>query len=125
MRSHAAGEYGQPSSPRATSAVTRLDEPVTIGKREFAYACDIELHSLAPFRDGVVLADLVARLEVFPDERSWSVRMRRPLLALPAKDARLIAKELAALARPVDETIDDYVAWVARVTNETKAAQRS
>jgi hypothetical protein len=92
-----------------TSAVTRLDEPIAIGNREFSYACDIELDSLAPFRKGVILADLVPRLEVFPDERSWSARMRRPLLVLPAKDARLIAKELAPLARPVEETIHDYV----------------
>jgi hypothetical protein len=102
-----------------TSAPARLDEPVAIGDREFAYACDIGLKSLAPFRDGVVLADLVPRLEVFPDERSWSVRLRRPLLALTAKDARLIDKELVPLTRPVEETVDEYVDWVARVTHAT------
>jgi hypothetical protein len=101
----------------ATSAVTRLDRPILIGDRQFTYACDIELKSLAPFREGVVLAEYVPRLEVFPDQRSWSARMRRPLLPMTPKDALLISKELAPVTRPVQETIDDYVTWVARVTS--------
>jgi hypothetical protein len=99
----------------AREAPTRLAKPICIGEREFSSACDIELKSLAPFREGVVLADLVARLEVFPDERSWSARLRRPLLAIPRKDAGLIAKELALVACPVEETIDRYTQWLHRV----------
>jgi hypothetical protein len=99
----------------AKEAPTRLAKPISIGGRVFSYACDIELRSLAPFREGVVLADLVRRLEVFPDQRSWSARMRRPLLALSARDARLIAKEVAPIARPVGEAIDGYREWLQRV----------
>jgi hypothetical protein len=96
-------------------ATTRLVKPISIGQREFSLVCDIALKSLAPFREGVVLAELVPRLEVFTDKNSWSVRMRRPLLPLPAKDVRLVVKELAGIARPVDETIGQYTHWLKRV----------
>jgi hypothetical protein len=119
------GCYNNPTRDRgrvigeaeAKEAPTRLAGPIAIGGREFAFACEIELKSLTPFREGVVLADLVPKLQVFPDERSWSARMRRPLLPLTPKDARLISKELAPIARAVEDTIEDYVNWVARVTS--------
>ncbi|MEU3145271.1 hypothetical protein [Streptomyces sp. NPDC006999] len=52
--------------------------------------------------------DLAPRLEVFPDERSWSVRMRRASLPLPPADAHLLTRELRPLLGPRSERLADY-----------------
>ena len=87
-----------------------LRQPVAIADQEFTHDCQIDLKSLAPFREGVVIADLVDQLDVFPDSRTWSFRLRRPLLALPKPDVALIDRELRHVARPVEETLGDYLA---------------
>src|SRR5437868_115819 len=45
-----------------------------------------------------------------PDSRTWSFRLRRPLLALPKPDVALIDRELRRVARPVEETLGEYLA---------------
>src|SRR4051812_27138171 len=59
----------------ATSAVTDLDTAVHLAGRDFPLGCDLQIERLAPLREGVELAPLVARLRVFPDPASWSVRL--------------------------------------------------
>jgi hypothetical protein len=95
------------------SELRALPEPLLIGEREFAYTCDLELESLAPFRQGVVIANLVSDLKTFPDASTWSFKLRRPLLPLEPADATLIGRKLARLVGPPDETIDDYLEWIA------------
>ncbi|MEV0691564.1 hypothetical protein [Streptomyces sp. NPDC050388] len=63
-----------------TSSVEMLPEPVVFGERRFTSGCTLRFEGLAPMREGLVLAELVPRLEAFPDPRSWSVRMRRASL---------------------------------------------
>jgi hypothetical protein len=112
------GCFGNPTRDRGrvigeagvTSALRRRREPMEITEQQFTHDCQIELKSLAPFREGVVIADLVDQLEAFPDRRSWSFRLRRPLLPLPRPDVALIARELRRVARPVEETVADYLA---------------
>lgn len=82
-----------------TSPVTAYDEAVEIAGREFTRGGGIEVHSLAPVGDGVELAPLVPRLEAFPSSNRWGIRLRRPLPELPAADADLLRRHLAALAR--------------------------
>jgi hypothetical protein len=77
--------------------------------REFTHECEIALKSLAPFRQGVELAHLVEELEIFPDKPSWSVRLRRPLVPLPPRDAMRIALELGKVARSPGIVLDDYM----------------
>lgn len=74
---------------RATiaSPVRVLDEPVAFNERSYSEGCRLEVSGLAPFREGLVLRDLVPRLSVFPDPATWSVRMRRASLTLPPADA--------------------------------------
>ncbi|MCC2265542.1 MULTISPECIES: hypothetical protein [Streptomyces] len=91
-----------------TSPVETLTEPVVFGERRFTSGCALRVEGLAPVRDGVVLADLVPRLEVFPEERSWSIRMRRASLPLPPADARLLTRELRPLLGPRSEHLADY-----------------
>jgi hypothetical protein len=91
-----------------TTPVRALDEPVVFGDRSFSEGCRFEVSGLAPFRDGLVLRDLVSRLSVFPDPATWSVRMRRASLELPPGDADLIRGELEPLLRPYGEVADAY-----------------
>jgi hypothetical protein len=111
------GCFGNPTRDRGrvigeahvTSPVRARAKPVEIAGREFTHECEIALQSLAPSREGVVLADLVSRLDVFTDERSWSARLRRPLLPLTPKDARLVAVKLRPITRPATQTIRGYL----------------
>ncbi|MFC8427720.1 hypothetical protein [Streptomyces sp. NPDC057253] len=50
----------------------------------------------------------MARLSVFPDPATWSVRMRRASLTLPPTDAELVRTELELLLRPYEETREGY-----------------
>jgi hypothetical protein len=83
---------------RVRSPVVELRKAVHVAGREFALACDLEIRSLAPLGKGLELAPLVPRLRAFPRPQSWSVMMRRPLLALPAPDAKLIDSLLRKVA---------------------------
>lgn len=91
-----------------SSAVRLLPEPVIFGERSFTEGCVLTIHGLAPFREGLVLRDYVDRLNVFPDPASWSVRLRRASLPLPAADADLLREELRTLLKPYAETVDAY-----------------
>ncbi|MGW1809157.1 hypothetical protein [Streptomyces sp. NPDC002078] len=90
------------------SRVHTLAEPVVFGERHFTEGCDLAIHGLAPFREGVALREHVHRLSVFPDPKSWSVRMRRPSLPLPEADADLLRSELRPLLKPYAETVEAY-----------------
>jgi len=61
-----------------------------------------------PLRQGVELAPLVSKLEVFPDERSWPVRMRRALVPLTGRDASLLRGALSKVASPRDQVLETY-----------------
>jgi len=95
---------------RVTGPVEPYDEPLTIAGREFTRGCTIEIDSLAPYLRGVELAPLLPRLAAFPDKRAgaWSIRLRRPLLALPTGDADLLRAELAKVATTPDEVVGEY-----------------
>ncbi|WP_241661245.1 hypothetical protein [Thermomonospora catenispora] len=119
------GAFGNPTRDRGrvigravvTSPVVALEEPVVFGEREFPRGCRLRVETLAPWGSGVELRPLVERLEAFPDPRSWSVRLRRPLLWLPKADAALLARELAAVA-------GDPAAHVAGYRARARAATR-
>lgn len=91
-----------------SSAVRVLEKPVRFGERSFTEGCGLNIQGLAPFREGVVLRDLVPQLKVFPDPATWSVRLRRPVLSLPPDDAKLLRHELRPLLRGYAEVVEDY-----------------
>jgi hypothetical protein len=92
----------------ATSPVTDLDPVVRVAGREFPLGCDLQIERLAALRGGVELAPLVSRLRVFPDPTSWNVRLRRPLLALPTSDAKLLRRQIESVAAGAQEVAADY-----------------
>jgi hypothetical protein len=112
------GAYRNPTRDRGrvigtatvTSAVERLDDPVEFGGRIFSRDCDLLVESLAPWGDGAELQPLVERLDAFPDQKAWSIRLRRPLLRLPAQDAVLLRSRLTSLAGSRSDHLDGYLA---------------
>ena len=85
-------------SATVASEVQPFDQPIQVAGREFTHGCDIEILSLAPYRQGVDLADRVAELDVFPDPASWSARMRTTLLPLGRSDATRLRRALRSVA---------------------------
>lgn len=96
------GCFGNPTRDRgrvigraAVITTVELVRPmIEIEGRRFSAACDIAVSALAPIGQGVELGPLVEELDVFPDPRSWSVWLRRPILELPDRDAELLTSFL-------------------------------
>jgi hypothetical protein len=91
------------------SSVTKFQVPFSIAGRSFPSGCGLDVQQLAPYPQGVELRKLVTRLDAFPEFRTWSARLRRPLVALSDHDAELIRIELAPLGRPRDEALRTYL----------------
>jgi hypothetical protein len=97
---------------RASSGIWSLDPPVVVADRQFAYACDLDIESLAPLRTGVDLAALVPELATFPNKTGWTTRLRRPLLPLDKEDAALLRRKLRRFAVSPDAATGEYLAAV-------------
>ncbi|MGW5420201.1 hypothetical protein [Streptomyces sp. NPDC003943] len=91
-----------------TSEVAALPDPVSFGGRDFTSGCTLQVHGLAPRHEGVILADLVPQLQVFPDPKTWSVRMRRASLRLPEPDADLLRRELQPMLKTRTAVLGQY-----------------
>ncbi|WP_186356372.1 hypothetical protein [Streptomonospora sp. PA3] len=101
------------ASAAVQGPVVRDDDPVRFGEREFPLRCPLLITEVAPFGSGVVLAEHVEHLHVFPDPRSWSVRLRRSPVALDDHDHRYVADRLQHCTRPLAEAIEDYTSRAA------------
>jgi hypothetical protein len=109
--------FGKPARDRGriigeaevTTAVERCNNPISIGGQPFTHDCRISLRSLAPFREGLELPPLIDELDIFPDPDAYSAKLRRPLLALPATDAKLIRARLRTHTRNPDRTRSTYL----------------
>jgi hypothetical protein len=112
------GAYRKPTRDRGrvigtatvTSAVERLDDPVEFGGRSFPHGCDLLVESLVAWGGGVELQPLIDRLAAFPNSKTWSIQLRRPLLRLPAQDAALLRSRLAPEADSRSDHLDGYLA---------------
>jgi len=85
-----------------------LQEPVIFGERRYTLGCALDIQSVAALHEGVELSPLVAKLHVFPDARTWSAQMRRPLVPLDEHDASLLRHHLTALLEPLDRHLAAY-----------------
>lgn len=112
------GAYRNPTRDRGrvighavvTSDVRRLDEPVSVGGRDYPTGCDLSVDLLAPWGKGVELQPLVARLDAFPNPATWSIMLRRALLRLPAHDDALLTEQLAPMCGSLSEHLQGYLA---------------
>jgi hypothetical protein len=88
--------------------VKDLAEPVVFGDRRYTSGCELEIQGLAPLRTGVELQPLVPQMHAFPDPKSWSVHLRRPIVLLDEHDATLLKERLAPLLEPPGRHLDTY-----------------
>ncbi|SDK48428.1 hypothetical protein SAMN04487820_108200 [Actinopolyspora mzabensis] len=112
------GCFGNPTRDRGRvvttgevrSTVAELDEPVELGGRSYPVGCELRITELPAWPGGVELSPIVGELELFDGmTKSWSIRLRRPLVGLSARDAGLLDRYLAEHDRyPLDEMIDGY-----------------
>lgn len=94
------------------SEVAELEVPIAIAGREFTRDCSIAIDLLAPYLDGVELAPLAERLDAFAGSTAWGMRLRRPLLALSARDAKLLCRRLDGVAADPAEAQPTYLARI-------------
>jgi hypothetical protein len=95
-----------------TSAVTPLDQPVDISGRTFPVGCEISVMRLAPLHEGVILSELVADLDIFPNKDTWAIRLRRPLARLTEHDSDLLSARLTPLVLSPNDSLEEYLQWL-------------
>ena len=96
-------------------AIEPLDEPVVFGAREYPIGCRLDVTGLTPWPQGVELAPLVPDLAVFPDPATWSARMPRTVMPLPAGDVARLRAELAPLLLARERALPSYMATLPSV----------
>lgn len=97
---------------RALTRAERLELPVRFDEREYPVGAALEIGPLAPFGEGLELAPLVSDLAAFgKSAEAWSVRLRRPLLALSDADAKLLRLQITKPAADQAGARDSYARW--------------
>ena len=92
------------------SELRPLAPALHLASREFSHGLDISVKSLAPFRTGFELADLVPKLESLGTGKGWAASLRRPLVPITQRDAVLIRKHVTPFVRPPDKaTLTEYL----------------
>ncbi|SCE99271.1 hypothetical protein [Micromonospora mirobrigensis] len=90
------------------SAVRRLDAPIEIAGRTFVSGCDLRIDSLVPYPGGLELQPIVEHLSAFPKPESWSIYLRRALLAIPGPDVDLLDRLLDPLLKTRSRALPTY-----------------
>lgn len=93
----------------AKTNVRDLEEPVVFGERRYTSGCSLDIQGIAQLHQGVELRPIVSKLHIFPDVRSWSIQLRRPLVPLDEHDAGLLRRHLIPLLEPLDHHLDAYI----------------
>lgn len=105
---------------RVTSLPVTLDDHVMVAGRTFPIGCEIEIQALAPMHEGVALAPLVERLDVFPHKHAWAVTLRRALVPLGSADATLIESFLSGVTRPAGVHRAQYIQAIKPVASSAR-----
>jgi hypothetical protein len=102
------------------SAVTLLETPLEIAGREFTRECEPSIEALAPYLEGVELAPLVEKLDAFAGAGAWGMRLRRPLVGIPAADARLLKQRLESVCLDPESSQQTYLDRIRPVAGPAK-----
>lgn len=89
-------------------AVRRMEVPVRIGPMSYGLVVDFALDLLAPFGRGVHLSEHLEHLELFPDPKNWTSRIRRTVVSLPHKDANFLITKLGSVTVPSKSVLKQY-----------------
>lgn len=87
----------------------RLEEPVEFRGRTFSVGFGLRVERLVPYGAGVELSQLLGRLDLLPDNPTWSVRLRRAVVPLTAHDASMLKKLLRPVLEPIDSVVGAYL----------------
>ena len=110
-----------------SSDVHDLAEPVVFGEHRYTSGCTLDIQGVAPLHDGVELGPLVPELQAFPDARTWSAQLRRPLVPLGKHDVAVLTPKLYPLLKSLDSQLDAYIKLAALIKRRwnTKADMRA
>jgi hypothetical protein len=91
------------------TSVCDLDEPVVFRERRYTSGCSLDIQGVARLHQGIELRQIVPELHAFPDVRSWSVQLRRPLVPLDEHDRAILTRQLTPLLEPLERNLQAYV----------------
>lgn len=92
-----------------TSEITTLKKPVEFAEQSFPMGCSLGITGLVSKDEGPEMTGLVDQLNLFPDSKSWGVRLRRVLVPLDKHDAGLLHTKLARVMKPLTEARTGYL----------------
>jgi hypothetical protein len=92
------------------SSVSLLKEPIKFGELTFPLGCRLRVTGLASRGEGPEMADLIDGLELFPNRKSWAIRLRRVLAPLNKHDAQVLHNALSRVMKPPQESRSGYLA---------------
>jgi hypothetical protein len=90
------------------SKVHQPRQPVTVAEISYAHVVNFSLQGLAPLGEGVALSAHLDSLELFPDPRTWTSRIRRTVVPLPERDASFLSSLLAPVATEPIRVLEGY-----------------
>jgi len=81
---------------RVASDVCWLPDTIRFGGRGYPIGCNLDIGPLKPLGQGVELTPLVPQLGAFQGAgRTWSMRLRKPLLRLTEDDTAVLRRALS------------------------------
>lgn len=92
---------------QVVSAPELLPAPVVFRGREYRIGLSLDLPGVCAVQEGVELVSST-QLSLLPRERPRSYPLRKSVVLLPERDARLISERLEPLPRPVSAVLSGY-----------------
>ena len=123
------GLFGNPTRDRSriigvarvTSPIKVFDSELNIDGRIYISGCRLSLTGLAPLGEGLPMNEVVDSLDMFkPDPRTWSIRLRRSLVPLGKRDARIIREGLQTVIREPGDAIGAYLDRAMRLPRSSR-----
>ncbi|MEU6023487.1 hypothetical protein [Micromonospora sp. NPDC047134] len=102
------GKSGLIAKVGVTSPVTRLDQPVVFGNRNFGMGCSVEILQLLAPSQMVTLGPLVPELDAF--HGAWHLRLRAGFIPLNEHDYQLLDEKLSGESTNLRDAVDAYAA---------------
>lgn len=95
-----------------SSVVAALDDVPSFGGRTFPVGCELRMGPIAPLNEGLDLAPIAPSLDAFATlGSSWSIGLRRPLVALSDGDSARLDGLLRSVVDDDPAAIAPYSRW--------------
>lgn len=94
--------------------VARLRAPAHIGGRRFDYGCEVFFEVLTPLGSGVAIGPIKESLKLTAGRPNYGQVLQRTPVLLAPEDAQLLTTQLKLIAKPFEDTVEDYLPSEAR-----------